>query len=301
MKKIKLTILIAIPALMVAGIVLYLALVDKEEFVLEGRTQGESPEIEIDIEHRPELFNKAKNLFPPDKKAVVDNSKGGIVPHHDMASEMIAEFFQKLPDDIETVILVGPNHTDGGSGLALSGNVKWKTAFGEVESDKMITEKLVKDGFIKLDDGRLKDEHSINTILPFVKYYLPEAKVVPIILSSKHDLGLSSKLGKELSGYLEQEKTVVIGSIDFSHYLPTEVTRQKDQETKKAIEERDYDKVNSFANDNVDSPPSLIVVMKTMDAIGAEGKMIGNKDLADVSGSSSVMSSTSYFTFVFKR
>lgn len=47
--------------------------------------------------------------------------------------------------------------------------------------------------------------------------------------------------------------------------------------------------------------PSLIAVLKAMDAIGAEGEMIGNKDLADVSGLNSVMSSTSYFTFVFKR
>jgi AmmeMemoRadiSam system protein B len=92
---------------------------------------------------------------------------------------------------------------------------------------------------------------------------------------------------------------VVIGSLDFSHYLPSAETPNYDAETLNAIINRDYRQILSFNNDNVDSPVTLSVFLKTMDLLKTENvEILQNKNSADFIGRE-VDSSTSYFTMFF--
>lgn len=254
----------------------------------------------IDYSPNPILFNPAVSSFKKDSAKVVSGNKGGILPHHDVASPMIAEFFQSLPE-AKTIIIVGTNHTDAGNGLAITGNITYKTPLGNIETDTKIMGELVRTGLANFDNERLTTEHSIFVEVPFVKYYFPEAKVVPIILSSKHDIKKSIRLAEVLAKYVREDSVLILGSTDFSHYLPTDITRQKDEETREMILSRNYEAVARFNNDHVDSPPTLITLLKTMENLATKTKILNYSELAEMTGKTSVQSSTSYFTIIFNK
>jgi AmmeMemoRadiSam system protein B len=60
-----------------------------------------------------------------------------------------------------------------------------------------------------------------------------------------------------------------LASVDFSHYLTNFEAKEKNIESLRAIEKRSYDELFSFGNDHMDSPASVALVLKTMDAINA--------------------------------
>lgn len=252
----------------------------------------------INYNPNPTLFNPAIALYPKDKNKVDVGDKGGIVPHHDIASRLIAEFFQKLPT-AKTVIIVGTNHTNGGNGLAITGNVVYRTPLGDLETDTKIMGELVKTGLVNVDNNRLITEHSIYVEAPFVQYYLPNTKVVPIILNSNHDKEKSFRLAEVLSKYLDDDSVVLIGSTDFSHYLPSEITEKKDMETQSALLAFDYEKISHYNNDHVDSPPTVMTMLKAMQDAKTKMKILNHSELAKMIDQPSVKSSTSYFTLEF--
>ncbi len=248
----------------------------------------------------PILFNPAIAMYPKDTNKMIAGNKGGIVPHHDVASRLIAELFQKLPPT-KTVIIVGTNHTNGGNGLAISGNIVYRTPMGDMKTDTKIMGELVRDGLVSLDNNRLTTEHSIYVEIPFAQYYFPDAKAVPIILNSNHDMKKSFRLAQTLAKYLEDPNIVLIGSTDFSHYLPTEITTRKDVKTQEAMLAFDYETISHFNNDHVDSPPTVMTMLKAMQDANTKMTILNHSELSKMIGQPSVKSSTSYFTLMFVR
>lgn len=254
----------------------------------------------VNYSPNPILFNPAIAMYPKDTNKMMAGNKGGIVPHHDVASRLIAELFQKLPPT-KTVIIVGTNHTNGGNGLAISGNIVYHTPMGDMKTDTKIMGELVRDGLVSLDNNRLTTEHSIYVEIPFAQYYFPDAKVVPIILNSNHDMKKSFRLAQTLAKYLEDPNIVLVGSTDFSHYLPTEITARKDAETQEAVLAFDYETISHFNNDHVDSPPTVMTMLKAMQDANTKMTILNHSELSKMIGQPSVKSSTSYFTLMFVR
>jgi len=92
---------------------------------------------------------------------------------------------------------------------------------------------------------------------------MPETKVVPIILRHNTKLEQLKELADGLSQYLN-EKTVLVASIDFSHYLGSQEAQSNDEQTIKAIASHDINKILSYDSDKVDSPASLAVFLISM-------------------------------------
>jgi hypothetical protein len=230
----------------------------------------------------------------PDLKVV-----GAIVPHHDLAAEYTAELFQKIGNrDISTIIIVGPNHSNSGAGDIITGAVVYNLLDSDVHSEASLVAQLIKDKVAVSDSLTLNTEHSIYNIVPYVNYYFPVAKIVPIILSGRVSETQSENLGKYLAANLN-EHTLIIASIDFSHYLNTDEARAHDSETRSALLSHNYSRLYSFTNDNIDSPPTAVTVLSATDLVKATNvEIIRNKNQADATGVSSVDSSTSYFTIL---
>jgi AmmeMemoRadiSam system protein B len=111
---------------------------------------------------------------------------GAVVPHHLLAYEMIAEVFNLLKDqEPPLIILIGPNHNNQGERISTSA-WGWQTPFGVVETDRKVIEGLVNTSLVKVDDNVFSNEHSMGNLMPFIKYFLPKTKVVPIVFH--HDL-----------------------------------------------------------------------------------------------------------------
>lgn len=231
----------------------------------------------------------------PDKEI-----KGGIAPHHLLATEMISEFYSRLKNqNIETVIIIGPNHKEVGDFPALNSTFDWDTPFGRVLADEKIISELVGENLIKVNDEILENEHSVALHMPFVKYFLPNAKVVPIIISGKMSIEEVEKISAALAKYARKKGIIIIASVDFSHYLPETEAMNKDNESLEAIKNFDFQKIRGFGNDNLDSPPSIIVLLSILKRINAADlKVIKNLN-SEYFAKSGSKETTSYFTILF--
>ncbi|MCG2808875.1 MAG: AmmeMemoRadiSam system protein B, partial [Candidatus Portnoybacteria bacterium] len=114
---------------------------------------------------------------------------GVIVPHHLVASSIIEETFNQVRDyfeinkiQITQIVILSPNHFLNGKKSVIASDWNWQTNFGIVDCDKEFLEKLKLFNFADIESEKLKEEHGVANVVPFVKYYFPEAKVVPLMI-----------------------------------------------------------------------------------------------------------------------
>jgi AmmeMemoRadiSam system protein B len=223
---------------------------------------------------------------------------GAVVPHHLLAHGLIAQVMQKLqaaPPSV--VVVVGPNHWNKGERM-LTSSWDWQTPFGTVEADQEAIAKLLAQSPVKKDDAVFSAEHSIGNLMPFIKYYLPQAKVVPLILHydvTKKEAGVLADLLTELIG----ERGVILASVDFSHYLERRQAEEKDRETMEALKAWDYGQLFKMGNDHLDSPASLATLLLAMERLGLEEFDLVDNTNSGVLLGNDLIETTSYFTLVF--
>lgn len=224
--------------------------------------------------------------------------RGAVVPHHLLADRLISRVFAELgKQNPSTVILIGPNHENLG-GPVVTGFQGWQTPFGVVEVKEETVNQLVQSQLAKKDEQVCGMEHSIGNLMPFIKYYLPNAKVVPVVLH--HDLTLeeAGRLGKELAGLVKKD-AVLVASVDFSHYLTWEEAEKRDQETLAAMKNRNLGQIFRMGNDYLDSPASLGVLFSAMEEKGIKEFTVLDHTNSGEILHSSLAETTSYFTMLF--
>lgn len=246
-----------------------------------------------------ELFNTAIYKYPIISESENQKIYGLIVPHHDLASDLIAEAMQYVSAsrEINKIVILGPNHVDEGSAV-ISYPADFQAQNGIVNCDLAQIEELQKEGYLVYNKAIYEPEHSIKTLIPFIKEYFPKANVIPMIFTSRFnsEAYLSQKLNSLLN-----ENTLIISSIDFSHYLDLKEAEQKDKETKKAILNWDYEFFNKFDSDYLDSPASLKVLMRTMKLFNSDHIEILNHNNSARLNHGSEKLTTSYFTITFSK
>jgi AmmeMemoRadiSam system protein B len=128
------------------------------------------------------------------------------------------------------VILLGPNHTGYGSGLAIMREGTWQTPLGNVEIDtKMADAILHETTIVDVDELAHRFEHSLEVQLPFLQFLYGDAfKIVPICFLMQ-DYDSAVEVGRALVEALDATNTVVIASSDMTHYEPAKVAAAKDQ------------------------------------------------------------------------
>jgi len=159
-------------------------------------------------------------------------AKGIIVPHAGyMYSGWVAGkvYGSIIPPD--TAIIIGTNHTGLGERISLFPGEAFITPLGEVSVDKEISEDLIKSvPLLSRDVMAHLHEHSIEVQVPFLQYINPKVKIVPICLS-KLSLEEVKELGKGIAEVIKKHSDkyiLIVGSSDFSHYVPHEVAKKKD-------------------------------------------------------------------------
>jgi MEMO1 family protein len=134
----------------------------------------------------------------------------------------------KIP---ETVIILGPNHTGLGVPFSIMSEGTWITPLGEVEIDSVLAKKLIElTPYLEADRAAHDHEHSVEVQVPFLQYFRPEVKIVPIVVGSGE-----SKILKEIGLAIakainELKKDVLIfASSDMSHYESQGQAQKKDR------------------------------------------------------------------------
>lgn len=157
--------------------------------------------------------------------------KGAIVPHAGYAysGPTAAWVYSKLAADFpETFVIMGPNHTGYGSGVALTKDT-FQTPLGEVEVDIELADSLL-NTIIDNDPNAHRYEHSIEVQLPFLQYLTKEFKFVPICMGIQ-DYKTAKEVGAGIKKSISslKRKVVVLASSDFTHYEPRSEAERKDK------------------------------------------------------------------------
>ena len=146
---------------------------------------------------------------------------GGIVPHAGwfysgkIACNVIKCLSQhNLPD---TCIIFG-RHLHPGSGNFIMERGRWATPLGDLEIDSELAKKLTGEfPFIIETSSHYEADNTIELQLPFIKYFFPKIKIVPIgvppRLTSLEIARKAVEIAKSMS-----RKTIIVGSTDLTHY-----------------------------------------------------------------------------------
>jgi len=177
--------------------------------------------------------------------------KACVCPHagYMYSGPVAAHSFLDISEIIEPelVVIVGPNHYGLGSGVATYGDGEWETPLGKVKVDQNASRKIVSlTGFVDIDPGAHRREHSIEVQLPFLQHlYGGEFSFLPISLAFQ-EKSIARDLAKGLAVLLKEAaeaevNAILIGSSDLTHYEPASQAREKDTALLKQIQALDLE------------------------------------------------------------
>ncbi|MCP4683711.1 MAG: AmmeMemoRadiSam system protein B [Desulfobacterales bacterium] len=175
------------------------------------------PGNESDCRKAIEEFSRAGLPCPGD----TENMIGGIVPHAGwfFSGQIACNVIMCLADksEADTCIIFG-RHLHPGSNNFIMEHGRWDTPLGELEIDADLAARLTAEfPFTVETSSHYEQDNTIELQLPFIKYYFPHIKIVPIGLPPKNGsleiagraAGISRAMGR---------RTIVLGSTDLTHY-----------------------------------------------------------------------------------
>lgn len=180
----------------------------------------------------------------------------GVVPHHLLAKEIIENFFKYISskEKPQNIVLLGPDHFNatnltGKTFISIDPDTK---EFHSLAVNNHLLRKLNNHN-LAFDSFAISRDHGITELLPFIKRYLSQSSILPIIISSKASKEDVEKLIKTINIYAGSQ-TIIVASVDFSHYLPPQAADFHDV---KSIATLIDFKENDFENLEVDSWQAL--------------------------------------------
>ncbi len=227
---------------------------------------------------------------------------GGITPHHLLAGKLIASFFKGVAKSKpELVVMIAPNHKGVGVKNIQTGGWGWNTPFGVLQGDSESAKILLRSKLAGSNFNLLQEDHSIAGLIPYIKYYMPDARVLPILLHGSLDIDSAQRLGKDLKEMFEGERVVFIASVDFSHYLTMEEADKKDAETLDTLKSGNLQRLSMYGNDHLDSPQSIITLLSAIGSKGESKLEILEHSNADRITELKSDNTTSYFTIIYLK
>jgi|GEM_PF-12901 len=249
--------------------------------------------------------------FPYNKKGE-RRIKGCVVPHagYIYSGPVAAHVYSALANDgfPETFIIIGPNHTGYGSGVAVT-TESFNTPLGDVCVDKDLAKYLL-NTIIDNDIDAHRYEHSIEVHLPFLQYtrklfqrnqrkvfdaqesesslFSPKLQsnfvecrestfptikkdfsFVPICMSMQ-DYKTAKEVGSIIKDVIKDRDVVVIASSDFTHYEPKEIANKKDKMAIDAIINLDSKKLFEVVKQNNITMCGCGPVMSMIEAVNGK-------------------------------
>lgn len=186
------------------------------------------------------------------KTEEIADAKAGVVSHHFLAKELIANFYNKIGNnDISTVFLISPDHYNvflPENTIAYTSYLPWHTPFGDLETNKEGIDYLISRTDMQQNDSAMGLEHGIYVEVPFIKKFFPNAKIVPIVTKGSHSYDIFSSLGKDIEDKFGK-KAILIVSSDFSHNATVKEAGINDKESIQALKNLNVDNINKVTND----------------------------------------------------
>lgn len=163
--------------------------------------------------------------------------KAIIVPHagYIYSGPVAAAAYRRLEplrERISRVVLLGPSHRVGFTGLAVSTADMFHTPLGDIPLDRELCEQLTLLPQVHRLDQAHAMEHSLEVQLPFLQRVLNAFHLVPLVVGDASTGEVAEVLVKAWDG----DETLIVISSDLSHYHSYTVAQQMDRKTSHAIE-----------------------------------------------------------------
>lgn len=266
--------------------------------ILFTQVQGElpsvpvSPEIAVTTEAPMDCiyYDRAvytQAIHKPNVYEIEGRLTGGMIPHHLLAADMIAGFFtlaaqQEKPYD--KVLIVSPSHfPENCSSDVVTATADWNTPYGILKTDRAMTNAILENPLIGAENSakNVEYDHGVAGLIPFVKYYLPDAEVSVCLLSNRLSQKRLEEVQRVIKAQSQGQNILVLASADCSHYLTYDAAKKRDIETAAAIEGFRYEQIMGFSDSNVDSPQAVTTFMTVAQAQGSRLVQLDNSISSD--------------------
>ena len=208
------------------------------------------------------IFEKTDAFVLPENSIPVSM----MIPHHDITTGNQNSFYKAVSQKIapSIIVIISPNHFEKGQKLiTLPKETTFESPEGNLILDENLINKIASSNELKnvvsLQNDLWYEEHGIFIHSPFLKHYFPQAKIVPVLvkmLSTEDEFKYYKTLGKFLSENLPPD-TLVISSVDCSHYQIPKVTEYHDSATRNNLLNMEDPR---FAE--IDSPESITALFE---------------------------------------
>lgn len=130
----------------------------------------------------------------------------------------------------KTIVVIGPSHRVGFEGVSIADMDVYETPLGNMGIDRLSTADIQK-RFSLPYFPQAHHEHSTEVQMPFIKHYLPEAKVIELVYA----YAKPAEIAPIIDYVLGLSDTAVVISTDLSHYYSLEEAKRLDSICLEAI------------------------------------------------------------------
>ncbi len=200
------------------------------------------PNSKVQIEGMIAHYNKILDGNIRDKRVFDIKPQAIIVPH---AGYIYSAFTANIAFRIlasrkpKRVIVIGPSHRVAFKGISIADYDNYETPYGDIEIDKKFVKKLESKFGLKFIPNA-HHEHSTEVQMPFIKHYMPEAKVVELVYGDADP----NKVSTIIDFCLKQPDTAIVISTDLSHYYNIKIANELDKTCIDAVVTLDTNKLH---------------------------------------------------------
>jgi AmmeMemoRadiSam system protein B/AmmeMemoRadiSam system protein A len=218
-----------------------------------------------------------------------------MVPHAGLiySGRLAASVLRRLQFP-ETIIVIGPKHTQHGMEWAVAPHDQWSIPGATLASDAKLARRLA-DAIpgLELDAAAHQQEHAIEVELPFIARLAPRSRVVGIAIG-QGDYESCCRFAEGLTEVIRDcdKQPLLLISSDMNHFATDEENRRLDEIAIQALERLDPEDVYETVTGNQISMCGVlpaVIVMETLKRLGGlnRAERVGYATSADVTGDTS--------------
>lgn len=246
----------------------------------------------------------------PEDYAVTGRLQAGMVPHHLLATSMIAGFFalaaeQNSQTPYDAVLLVAPSHFPENCGSdVVTAQLGWDSGIGLLQPDLPLAQAILADSTVAAEDNpaAVQADHGVAGLTPYLARYLPELPVTVCLLANGLSQTRLNAFQDLVAQQAAQRRILVVASADCSHYLTPSRAAPRDAQTAEAILTGNRKAILGFSDQNVDSPQSVTTMLRIAQELDTLPVQLGHSSSAQqlplLPGSTAYIEGiTTYFVF----
>lgn len=239
---------------------------------------------------KDELAQRVDEFLGNVKKAGIKGDiRAIIVPHagYIYSGQVAAYAFKEISEEpFKKIIIISPSHYTGFDGISVYNKGLFETPLGFIKVDETLANKIMKKSkrFIFYPESHEK-EHAIEVELPFLQRIYKDFTIVPITMGSPV-LDDAQVLRDALYDVMDEDTLLVI-SVDLSHYHPYDEAVQLDTSGISSIESLDAELfLQKLKNGDteIDAPIAVLATIMLANRFDARAKSLKYANSGDVTG-----------------